>query len=80
MNLTGGRANDPSSSEKDGQCVSKDKGEGNEVDLVAQLDQELEEAKRLVKEASEADQMLSSHVWICTSTHAISKVSQRRRP
>ena len=43
-------------------------------DSVDQLDQELEAARKAVEEATEADRQLSSHVWICTSTHAISKV------
>ena len=43
-------------------------------DAVAKLDSELQAGKRLVEEAAEAEQSLSSHVWICTSTHASSKV------
>ena len=43
-------------------------------DAVAKLDSELQSGKRLVEEAAEAEQSLSSHVWICTSTHASSKV------
>ena len=45
-------------------------------DSVDQLDQELEAARKAVEEATEADRQLSSHVWICTSTHAISKVEE----
>ena len=45
-------------------------------DAVAKLDSELQAGKRLVEEAAEAEQSLSSHVWICTSTHASSKVSE----
>lgn len=44
-------------------------------DSVSKLDRELTESRRLAEEAAEADQNLSSHVWICTSTHAISKAS-----
>merc|ERR1719412_3135328 len=45
-------------------------------DPVAKLDEELTEGKRLVEEAErEEEQEKSSHVWICTSTHAISKVT-----
>ena len=43
-------------------------------DEVKKLDQELAEAKRVEEEARETEYQLSSHVWICTSTHAISKV------
>ena len=41
---------------------------------VSKLDSELSEGKRLVDEAVSREKELSSHVWICTSTHSISKV------
>lgn len=44
-------------------------------DELERLDDELSQGKKLVEDAFEADQQLSSHVWICTSTHAISKVT-----
>merc|ERR1719412_627607 len=45
-------------------------------DPVDKLDKELSEGKRLVKEAElEEEKERSSHVWICTSTQAISKVT-----
>ncbi len=43
-------------------------------EAVEQLDSQLEEATRSAVEAAEAHSNLSSNVWICTSTHAISKV------
>jgi len=46
-----------------------------EEDEISRLDAELKEGATLGQEASEADQQLSSLVWICTSTHSISKVT-----
>ena len=51
--------------------------EGEEEDAVDKLDAELSEAQQVVDDAVEAEKQLSSHVWICTSTHAISKVNKR---
>ncbi len=45
------------------------------ISQVAKLDDELSEGRRLVDEAAAREKELSSHVWICTSTHSISKVS-----
>ena len=42
---------------------------------IEQIDSELKEAQRVASEGEEADKSLSSHVWICTSTHATSKVT-----
>jgi hypothetical protein len=60
----------PQEQETDGVNCSK-----KTEDAVANLDSELESGKRLVEEAADAEQLLSSHVWICTSTHASSKVT-----
>ena len=46
-----------------------------EEDEISRLDAELREGASLGLEAAEADQQLSSLVWICTSTHSISKVT-----
>ena len=59
----------------DGRSTGGAQEEGE--DAVAKLDSELQSGKRLVEEAVEAEQNLSSHVWICTSTHASSKVRLR---
>jgi len=80
VNLTGGRTKDggdivgasvfyssPPTSEP-GKEVS---GE----DEISKLDAEIKEGESLAQEAAEADQQLSSLVWICTSTHSISKVT-----
>ena len=51
---------------------------GKEVsgeDEISKLDAEIKEGESLAQEAAEADQQLSSLVWICTSTHSISKVT-----
>lgn len=53
----------------------EDSKDPDSKDELSELDNELTEAKKVVEEAVEADRQLSSNVWICTSTHAISKVS-----
>ena len=50
---------------------SKSKSE----DELEALDSELKSGTRNVEEAVQEQQNLSSLVWICTSTHAISKVT-----
>lgn len=42
---------------------------------VQSLEQELEEGERLAKAAETEEQQLSSLVWICTSTHKMSRVT-----
>ena len=44
-------------------------------DKVAALNSELKSGSRNVKDAEKEQQNLSSLVWICTSTHSISKVT-----
>ena len=44
-------------------------------DTTSTTDPSVEAVAVVVDEAVEADKQLSSHVWICTSTHAISKVT-----
>ena len=57
-------------------AATKTDVEVSEEDPVEKLDKELSEGKRLVKEAElEEEKERSSHVWICTSTQAISKVT-----
>ena len=43
------------------------------TDELEDLDSELKSGSRNVQEAAQEQQNLSSLVWICTSTHAISK-------
>ena len=44
-------------------------------DEIAALDSELKSGSKNVEEAEKEQQNLSSLVWICTSTHSISKVT-----
>ena len=44
-------------------------------DEISRLDAEIKEGEAVTAEAAAADQQLSSLVWICTSTHSISKVT-----
>ena len=44
-------------------------------DEISKLDAEIKESETIMQEAAEAEQLLSSLVWICTSTHSISKVT-----
>ena len=44
-------------------------------DNLEKLDSELASGSKAVEDAIKEQQSLSSHVWICTSTHAISKVT-----
>ena len=70
--------NTPPESESGKSITDKSNGDDetkSKDDEVEKLDAELNEAKQTVNEAVEADKQLSSHVWICTSTHAISKVT-----
>ncbi|XP_054274802.1 JNK-interacting protein 3-like isoform X4 [Macrosteles quadrilineatus] len=79
VNLAGGRTRDGGNivgasvfysnshgEEKEGEDVQKD---DNPVD---QLDRELKEGER---ERQDNEQVLSSLVWICTSTHSVSRVT-----
>ena len=50
-----------------------EKGDNN--DEISKLDAEIREGEAVTAEAAAADQQLSSLVWICTSTHSISKVT-----
>eukprot|EP00095_Tigriopus_kingsejongensis_P005190 maker-scaffold321_size207582-snap-gene-1.30 protein:Tk05190 transcript:maker-scaffold321_size207582-snap-gene-1.30-mRNA-1 annotation:"c-jun-amino-terminal kinase-interacting protein 3" len=78
VNLSGGRTRDGGDIVGGSVFYSRPPmNEGRKVasNEVEKLDDELNEGKQLVEAAFEADQQLSSHVWICTSTHAISKVT-----
>ena len=46
-----------------------------EQDEISRLDAEIKEGESVRAEAAAAEQQLSSLVWICTSTHSISKVT-----
>merc|ERR1719357_2023864 len=80
VNLTGGRTKDGGdivgasvfySSPPSTEPIKEGSGE----DEISKLDAEIKEGESLAQEAAEADQQLSSLVWICTSTHSISKVT-----
>jgi len=80
VNLTGGRTKDGGdivgasvfySSPPSTEPIKEGSGE----DEISRLDAEIKEGESLAQEAAEADQQLSSLVWICTSTHSISKVT-----
>eukprot|EP00092_Neocalanus_flemingeri_P028350 GFUD01030787.1.p1 GENE.GFUD01030787.1~~GFUD01030787.1.p1 ORF type:complete len:1108 (+),score=232.96 GFUD01030787.1:653-3976(+) len=80
VNLTGGRTKD--GGDIVGASVfyssppeTETKGEISAEDEISKLDAEIKEGESLAQEAAEADQQLSSLVWICTSTHSISKVT-----
>ena len=85
VNLSGGRlpgdaAADAASDEKPKSSDPSPEAEKDDAvedeDPVEKLDKELSEGRRLVREAElEEEKERSSHVWICTSTQAISKVT-----
>ena len=54
---------------------SPPESETKKSDEISALDSELKSGSRNVKEAEKDQQNLSSLVWICTSTHSISKVT-----
>ncbi|XP_046681612.1 JNK-interacting protein 3 isoform X6 [Homalodisca vitripennis] len=84
VNLAGGRTRDGGSivgasvfySDTDREDGMEEKGEEDspekEVSPVDQLDRELKEGER---QRQESEQVLSSLVWICTSTHSVSRVT-----
>ena len=80
VNLTGGRTRDggdivgasvfysqPPASPRPAPAAAEDE--------ISRLDAEIKEGEAVTAEAAAADQQLSSLVWICTSTHSISKVT-----
>jgi len=80
VNLTGGRTKDGgdivgASVFYSSPPTSEPKGDTSAEDEISKLDAEIKEGESLAQEAAEADQQLSSLVWICTSTHSISKVT-----
>merc|ERR1711892_496913 len=80
VNLTGGRTKDGgdivgASVFYSSPPTFEPKGEISGDDEISKLDAEIKEGESLAQEAAEADQQLSSLVWICTSTHSISKVT-----
>jgi len=78
VNLTGGRTKDGGDIVGASVFYSApppEEHKAEEEDEISRLDAELKEGASLGQEASEADQQLSSLVWICTSTHSISKVT-----
>lgn len=72
MNLTGGRTKDGGNIVGASVFYSDPPDEklGDEEEI-SKLDRELKENAS----SPSSDQLLSSHVWICTSTHSISKVT-----
>ena len=80
MNLTGGRTKDGGdivgASVFYSQPPDSDQTRaGLADDEISKLDAEIKESETIQAEAAEAEQLLSSLVWICTSTHSISKVT-----
>ena len=78
VNLTGGRTKDGGDIVGASVFYSApppEEHKAEEEDEISRLDAELKEGASLGLEAAEADQQLSSLVWICTSTQAISKVT-----
>ena len=80
VNLTGGRTKDGgdivgASVFYSSPPTTEPRGEISAEDEISKLDAEIKEGESLAQEAAEADQQLSSLVWICTSTHSISKVT-----
>merc|ERR1719431_450869 len=80
VNLTGGRTKDGgdivgASVFYSSPPTTEPKKELSGEDEISKLDAEIKEGESLAQEAAEADQQLSSLVWICTSTHSISKVT-----
>ena len=78
VNLTGGRTKDGGDIVGASVFYSApppEEHKAEEEDEISRLDAELKEGASLGLEAAEADQQLSSLVWICTSTHSISKVT-----
>ena len=78
VNLTGGRTKDGGDIVGASVFYSApppEEHKAEEEDEISRLDAELKEGASLGQEAAEADQQLSSLVWICTSTHSISKVT-----
>ncbi|CAB4062458.1 SPAG9 [Lepeophtheirus salmonis] len=77
VNLTGACIFDDSKvavvSEKEAANLDAIRACNNELD---QINKELNfEGKSFAEEAAEVHEELSSHIWICTSTHSISKVT-----
>lgn len=80
MNLTGGRTRDGGDIVGASVFYSQpptpaQARAGAGEDEISKLDAEIKESETLQAEAAEAEQLLSSLVWICTSTHSISKVT-----
>ncbi|KAB7494570.1 C-Jun-amino-terminal kinase-interacting protein 4 [Armadillidium nasatum] len=81
VNLTGGRTKDGGNVVGASVFYSDDNEEENKEDdgtlkdEVDKLDEELKDTENVRKEGETMEQNLSSLVWICTSTHSISKVT-----
>ena len=78
MNLTGGRTKDGGDIVGASVFYSQPPDQtraGPADDEISKLDAEIKESETIQAEATEAEQLLSSLVWICTSTHSISKVT-----
>ena len=78
VNLTGGRTKDGGDIVGASVFYSQPAAQtraGPGEDEISKLDAEIKESETIQAEAAEAEQLLSSLVWICTSTHSISKVT-----
>lgn len=81
VNLTGGRTRDGGSIVGASVFYSQSASSGvaltvkGEISELEQLDEELRAQERDRIESEELEQSLSSFVWICTSTHSVSKVT-----
>lgn len=81
MNLSGGKTRDGGSMVGGSVFYAAEARENNSVvkveaeDAVEHLDKELQESEQRRLEAERLEQQLSSHVWICTSTQKMSKVT-----
>ncbi|XP_059491169.1 JNK-interacting protein 3 isoform X4 [Neocloeon triangulifer] len=79
VNLTGGRTRDGGNIVGASVFYSVDSPEGKKTEEpsseVDKLDRELQDNQKASKEAQQIETLLSSLVWICTSTHATSRVT-----
>ncbi|XP_043473008.1 JNK-interacting protein 3 isoform X3 [Leptopilina heterotoma] len=81
VNLSGGKTRDGGSMVGGSVFYAAEARENNSVvkveaeDAVEHLDKELQESEQRRLEAERLEQQLSSHVWICTSTQKMSKVT-----
>ncbi|KAK7861989.1 hypothetical protein R5R35_013536 [Gryllus longicercus] len=83
VNLSGGRTRDGGSivgasvfyTRPEGEEKGEEEQQEKVLSEIDKLNQELKEGEKLRREGEQLEQQLSSLVWICTSTHNISKVT-----